>query len=437
MSVHTNTGKSTHPYDTGVGNKDSKSVTNDTQLKSVSHIVKGAGPSRGHTPRAPQTPNQFGKNKGTNSSSSLRSKIIAPALRKRNKSTCMPGPQANRECAKDHRIGFRSILRLNRSKGKESNSNPEEDVRTSPGQVSTEAESQAEETRRESWWSFKRRTSAYNGGRDAMSVPGEMAMSQNEEDGSNSKATINAQRMRNNGTSGCRNGYLLDRMTKKPFENKARYGTTKRGPSTKPEGSANQVQKGDDETEKTEKSGLSPRTNTELTKIPRSSKRRRRSISSSQVHASTAGTNSTPGTTATPKDTGREEWRHRSPSPMIPAQVLRLLLGPGKSPSPKMGTQPDPEDTELGASVSTVMLGRQSRDGHASGRQSTEQKNRAWIPFWGSPRSQAGLSRRDNADGESTCGDVPEPTTENQGQNVWAGQKKGLDRISRRRWRSG
>ncbi|KAI1644593.1 uncharacterized protein F4817DRAFT_367366 [Daldinia loculata] len=408
ISANTKPGKSTHPYDTGV--EDTTAIIRDGgQLTSASRHTERAETSREQTPQAPDL---LRKNKRVNSASSLRNQIFAPTLQRRSQLTCTPESQASFERSNEHRTRFRSILGLTKNKANMSNTSPLEGISTSLGQLSTEPESQVEESRQESWWSFKRRTSAYNGDRDTISGPAEKLMPHNKGDGSNLEEAANTRRVRNSGANGRGSGYIRDKMMKKSSER-----------------NVDQAQIAYGETEKTEKECLSPRTDTELAKtpkIPGQSKRRRRSISSSQVRASTAGTSSTPSNVATHKDVAREEWSHQTPSPMIPTQVLRLLLGPGKSPSPKIGTQLDREDIETRTSASsTAMLGRQSREGRTSGRQSMEQKNRAWIPFWVSSRPQVGLSRRDNADGASRQEDLPEPSTGEQG------------RITRRRWKSG
>ncbi|KAI0849198.1 hypothetical protein F5Y00DRAFT_235895 [Daldinia vernicosa] len=361
----------------------------------------------------PQAPDQSRKNKKVNSASSLRNQTYAPTPQRRSKLTVTPESQASCERSNERRTKFRSILGLTNNKAKTSNTGPSERVSTSLDQLSIEPESQVEESRQESWWSFKRRMGTHDGDRDMISVPAKKLRPHNKEDRSNMEETANARRVRNSGANGRGSGYIRDKMKKKKEESSER--------------NVDQAKKAYGETEKTEKESLSPRTDAELAKIPGPSKRRRRSISSTQVRASTAGTNSTPSNVATHKDIAREEWRHQTPSPMIPTQVLRLLLGPGKSPSPKIGTQLDREDIETRTSVSsTAMLGRQSREGRTSGRQSTEQKNRAWIPFWVSSRPQVGLSRHDNADGAARQEeDLAEPST---------GEQR---RITRRRWKSG
>ncbi|KAI0113505.1 hypothetical protein F4814DRAFT_460570 [Daldinia grandis] len=404
IPANTKPGKSTHPYDTIV--EDTTAIIRDGgQLTPASRHTERAETSREQTPLAPGLSR---KNKKVNSVSSLRNQIFAPTTRRRSKLTGTPESQASCERSNEHRTTFRSILGLAKNKAKTSNTGPLEGISTSLGQLSIEPEPQVEEEgRQESWWSFKKRTSAYNGDRDTISGPAKKLMPHNKEDGSNPEETENGRRVRNSNTNGRGSGYIRNKMIKS-------------------ERNVDQAKKAYGETEKTEKKCLSPRTDAELAKIPGQSKRRRRSISSSQVRASTAGTSSTPSNVATHKDVAREEWMHQTPSPMIPTQVLRLLLGPGKSPSPKIGTQLDQEDIETRTSASsTALLGRQSREGRTSGRQSTEQKNRAWIPFWVSSRLQVGLPRHDNADEASRLEDLPEPSTGEQGK------------ITHRRWKSG
>ncbi|KAI1655981.1 hypothetical protein F4813DRAFT_381813 [Daldinia decipiens] len=390
-SANIKPGKSTHPYDTGV--EDTAAIIRDGgQLTPASRYTERAETLREQTPQAPD---QLRKNKRVNSASSLRNQIFASTPQRRSRLTCTPESRANFKCSKEHRTKFRSILGITKNKAKISNTS----------HLSTELESQVEETRQESWWSFKRRASAYNGDRDTNSGLAEKLMPRNEEGGNNLEELVNTRRVRNSDTNGRGSGYMRHKMMKPSERN---------------------VDQAYGETEKTEKGCLSPRADAELAKIPGPSKRRRKSLSSSQVRASTAGTSSTPSNVATHKYVTREEWRHQTPSPMIPTQVLRLLLGPGKSPSPKIGTQLDREDIETRTSASsTAMLGRQSREGRASGRQSMEQRNRSWIPFWVSSRPQVGLPRHDNADGASRQEDLAEPSTGEQG------------RITRRRWKSG
>ncbi|OTB14651.1 hypothetical protein K445DRAFT_376957 [Daldinia sp. EC12] len=434
MPANTKPGKSTHPYDTGVGNTTATSSRDSRQSTPASHRIRRADISVGQTPQAPD---QLRKNKRVNSVSSIRNKIPTPTPQKIGMVTGTPESRTIHIPSNKHRIKLRGILGLRTDKKDMPNTSSPEGMSTSPGQSSEKSEPQVEETGPEFWRSFKRRTRVFNGDRNTIS--GIAKRLQDEEDEDNQGVASNSH-ARNTGVNARESGYLRDKIMKKSPENTSRYEYKNRELSMRQERSVDRVQKPYIGTEKTEKDGLSPQTNTELAKIPGQSRRHRRSKSSSQAHASTAGTSSTPGNVAAHKDTTREESRHQTPSPMVPTQVLRLLLGPGKSPSPKTGTQQDQEGTEIGTSASMVILGRPSRDDQASDRQSIEQKNRAWVPFWGSPRSprpQAGLSRHDDANEASRQKYIPEPNTGDQGQNVGAGQKRVLGRVSRRRWRSG
>ncbi|KAI1473264.1 uncharacterized protein F4812DRAFT_412157 [Daldinia caldariorum] len=414
MPANAKPGKSTHPYDTGIGNTTATSIRDSRPPTPASHRTKRADNSVGQTPQT--AADQLRKNKRVNSASSIRNKI--------------PSHQPSNE----HGIKFSSILGLRSNRRKLPNTSPSEVASTPPGQLSRKSEPHAEVTRRESWWSLKRRASVYNGSRDTIS--GRAKRLGDEEHGSNLVMTSNS-RTRSTGMNNRESRYLRSKIMKKSAESQGRDEYRNKELGMRHERSVQQVEKAHVGTEKTEKDELSPGTNTELTKIPGQSWRRRRSISSSQAHTSTAGTSSTPGNVATHRDIIHEEWRHQTPSPIVPTQVLRSLLGSRKSPSPKTGTRPDQEDAEIRVSASMELLGQRSQDDRASGRQSIEQKNRVRVPFWGSPRSQAGLSRHDNGNEASRQKNTPEPSTGDQGQNAWAGQRKVLDIVSRRRWRSG
>ncbi|KAI2617333.1 hypothetical protein GGS26DRAFT_576905 [Hypomontagnella submonticulosa] len=163
-------------------------------------------------------------------------------------------------------------------------------------------------------------------------------------------------------------------------------------------------------------------------------KRRRRSESSSHAHPSTTGTTSTPHSAAIHKNHTGENTRYETPSPTIPVQVLRLLLGPGISPPSKATTQLDLRRHEPDMLASTPHLARRSRDSRPSSRPSIDYKNRSWIPFWGTPKPQAEQNKVDEA---STQDNDLEPAQGEHGRSRWTGQKKGSDMRSRRRWRSG
>ncbi|KAL7621788.1 hypothetical protein AAE478_007287 [Parahypoxylon ruwenzoriense] len=109
---------------------------------------------------------------------------------------------------------------------------------------------------------------------------------------------------------------------------------------------------------------------------------RRRSISSSRAHPSTAGTDSPPGNMASTRNFADEDPGTEASSPMPPTQLLRLWLSSGRSPSPREITQLDVRGPRTTTPISTTPVGRPSMESRLSSR------SRAWVEFRAAPRPQ-------------------------------------------------
>ncbi|KAI0120760.1 hypothetical protein F4776DRAFT_665387 [Hypoxylon sp. NC0597] len=374
-------GKSTHPYDTGVSDATVRDVEDTGERKPPSRRTERATSPR---EQESQTSDRLRKTNRLESNPSLpRSGTLGPKPPKNSGSNSTPESQAGSRQRSQNKIRFRSILKLNKIRGKTSNMSPSEDTSISPVQVETGADA-PKTTRKRSWWQFKKQRRTRN--------EQDRGHSSSIAEGGNSLAALDKSRRTWKSIKARRTwGYAEGNFAANACENRTRGGHGKSGRG------ADQRQKVDKRSETTVYDTSPPQTDRGLWKVsgPKLRIRRRKSLSSSKARPSTTGTSSTPGTTTIHRDFVHEDSRE-TPSPMSPTWVLRHLLGSRKTPPSRPATQSDPRGPGISISTSTVALGRRSRDSHTSGRQSTDHKNRVWTPFWGIPRWQPERSQRDN-----------------------------------------
>ncbi|KAI2607887.1 hypothetical protein GGR54DRAFT_394800 [Hypoxylon sp. NC1633] len=407
MADNPKLGKSTHPYDTGVGEMATEENAEDEiHLRVPSHQTERSMSPR---ERTTQIPSQLRETRRIKSAPGFQQDQALPVtIHEGNGSGFSPDSGAKDSPPSQHRIKFGGILSPNRQQVKTPNTSPSEIPSASSTQYSADPNVEVE-IRRRPWWLFKKRNARHRRDR---------AIS-NEEQGDDLAALISLQSTQRN-----TNNRLVGRYSKGSKTKNMRNTGSSRRKSAKGDEKRYQIL-GNKLENVSRRASFSPadRTGEDLTtksgsKQPKGHQKR---LSSSQANPSTTGTNSTPGTTTVHKDFVHEDWRETS-SPITPTQALRLLLGSGRSPPSPLATQLDLGNAEATESASTVHLKRPRRDSRAS-----EHKCRTWISFWGSPRQQSVPLSQGPVDNESRQEDDPESTY----------QKSSKERMLRRRWRSG
>ncbi|KAI0835011.1 hypothetical protein F5Y06DRAFT_277162 [Hypoxylon sp. FL0890] len=403
-------GKSTHPYDTGVG-ETTTSDEDSRQQTPPSRQAERVTSSREQTPR---TSDWLRSSKRVRPSlSRLGERNLAPRSQKNHGLNGTPERRVGEGNRSQPRIKFRSILRLNKNRRRASNTSPSEDNSIPTVHVETEAETPLE-TWTKRWWYLKKRR-----------VRDELSRSSLAEEGDDLAAFEGSRCTWKSIKTHRPDGYPGGKIATNTYDN--RSGNTRR----KSGRGRNQRQKVDMRSEKTASDLSTPQADRVLSKAlgPKLLMRRRKSVSSSQARPSTTGPSSTPATTIH-RDFARE-YSRETPSPI---SVLRLLLSQRKTPPSRPATQSGPRGHR--DRISTSIDG-QSRDSRTPGRQSTGQKHRAWIPFWGPSKPQPEDSLRDNADETSRRRDYLEPAPREPSRSGSANQKWLSERVSRMRWRSG
>ncbi|KAI1451458.1 hypothetical protein F4805DRAFT_451366 [Annulohypoxylon moriforme] len=389
--------------------------------------------------RSTQTPDRLQKSERPKSTPSLfRDKAHGPTTQKRNISNFTPESQIKGDFPTQHKITLRSILGLNKNRGKSSDTNPSETISISPPRASMELDVLTESWRRK-WWESKKKRNIRNYERHKNNTPcliePPLVLDENEEcDG------LAALRKPQGTWKDVKNRHKGRNQKGETTKNALRDGIGRI--STKSERSTRQreeIYRGASKTTRytSPLQQLNRGFDTSGNKIQMD---HRKSISSSQAHPSTIETNSTPGTATVHRDFAQDDWRE-TPSPITPTQVLRFFLSPRRSSLSKTATQLDlSEGPKISVSTCTPPLGRQSRESHGSGRPSAEHRNRTWIPFRVSPRPQPGHSFHDNGEkssrGEGQGGHL-EPIATEPVPSKSPTLKKSWGRILRKRWRSG
>lgn len=419
MTANTKPGKSTHPYDTEMGQVvNTRAEDNNDQSRPLQQAT---------APRdqAMNTPTQPQKVKKVSSSPSLVSHT--PSNRERNKEDYTPESQTEDSHSSRPRIKFRNMLGANKHHKGSSNTNPSGTTSTSPPQPPTEVETMPE-TQQRSWWLFKKQRTESKDSRHGLSSSEKTATVSGEEDADVLTALYKPVRIWKTARQRRQSKYVKGRVTKNTQSSKA--GSVSRrmvkgaavrqeAPFLKTKQKANDISRQTHRTVMT--SSKRPR--------PMLQRQYRRSLSTSRTQLSTTGTSSTPGNGTANKEMARDDWRE-TPSPIIQNRALRVFLGARGSPRIKSATQPELRGIEATTSASTLHLERQSRDSRAF-----EPKSRVWIPFWGSPKPQTEELLGDDGDKSPKPGDTSEAgrlKVPAEGETT-----KQKDKATRKGWRSG
>ncbi|KAI1760103.1 hypothetical protein GGR53DRAFT_103727 [Hypoxylon sp. FL1150] len=386
-------GKSTHPYDTGVGENTGKEATQESVVKSSAIRTRPKRSTEQPRETALRTHDKLlDVPTGRLAPGSSQDGTPSTAPPEEKELTCSPAPPTESNILGRHMIGFRSMLGAYKNQKTLSNTTPSIATSASPNQPS------AATGGHKSWWYFnKQRSASDTYGITKPLIP-------NEE-----------------------HDLILKKLqrTRKPVQN-PRYGAKKPHKNEKFQESIEGQQPAREQWEEAER--LSPRqptcnVNHEASKAlgPKQQKWYRWSPSSSQARPSTDRTRATP---ATQKDFVREDSRTETP-PITTAQALRSLIGSGRSPTSKAATPMDLTSPRPATSTSALLVRQPSRESHIS----TDHRNRNWIPFWPSPRPPSEGSHCRDVDGRLSI----EPE---QGKEL-ANRKGCLGRVSRKGWRSG
>lgn len=400
-------GKSTHPYDTGVGDNTGKPIEETTEEGIAKSSAIRSTPKRSmqmerpttKQESTPRTLNRFldaPPNKPAPGSS--RDGTPSTTSQERNELKYCPEPHTESSILGWHKIAFRSMLGSNKNQRTLSNTTPSTATSASPNQPSTTS------YEHRSWWPFKKQKSS----NDRYSVTEPLMINEEEDDLAMSSRPHRTHRSLQNRNGG---SHPKNRAAKKSHKNgKSGEGVEKEQQTTSKQW------------EKTER--LIPqqpnRVSHEASKNlgPKQQKWYRRSPSSSQARPSTDRTRATP---ATQRDSASEHSRTETP-PIWTTQALRLCMGTGRSPSSKAATQMELASPGTATSTSTLLIKRPSRES----RTSADHRNRNWIPFWPSPKPPFEHSQCRGVDEQQL------PIEPDQGD-----PKGCLGRVSRKGWRSG
>ncbi|KAI1446490.1 hypothetical protein F5Y02DRAFT_425552 [Annulohypoxylon stygium] len=426
-------GRSTHPYDTGVGETSATSVGDSIPPRTSSKNAQRTAKPRG---QPAQTPDGLRKSKRHKSTPSLRDSARGHTPQKRDQSNFTPESQIKSDSPSQLKIAFRNILRLDKKNWcNNSDAGLSETASIIPIQAPIEPDVPTESRRRQIW-KPKKQDSVPDYERDQRGKPGvAKASSAPDDNGEDDDLLVIGK---------SQNGWKRLKSRQAGKYQKGETGRTDTPLNTTGRGTGRKDQTYQGTPKTTNYATPSQPDRDSLKKSGRKFQMgRRQSVSSSAAHPSTIGTSSTPGTATAHRDFAQEGWRD-TPSPTTPNQILRFLFGPRRTPPSRTTASLDlPEAPKISVSASTPLAGRQSRESRVSGRPSIESKNRFWIPFRLSPRSQLDPSPHDNDEKSSkkegqgkqllepTAGE-PEPVP-SRPPNV----KKPWDKILRKRWRSG
>ncbi|KAI1772161.1 hypothetical protein F4818DRAFT_426493 [Hypoxylon cercidicola] len=393
VAANTKPGQSTHPYDTGAGEntgRPTREITEENIARNSAIPPRPKGSSR-QTDRvtAPRetTLRTLERFRDTPTDkpgpSSPQDSTPITTSREGNESKQIPKPRTETVIPSRRRIGFRSMLGPNKRQGETSNTNPSTATSISPNQLSIAVSGHR------SWWPFRRHRSTHDrrGGHDFT----ERDSMLNEED-----LTI-PHRTRNNRS---RSGHAGNRIAKSVYKNGIEDIRTKYEKGIRHK---LRICKQSEKIER--RTPQQPGRASQETSKPwglKQQRQNRRSLSSSQVRPSIDRTSAMPVNVPIHRD-----LRTETP-PKTPTQALRLWIGPGRWPSSKAGTQVDLANPGTVTSTSTVLIRRPSRES----RISTEHRNKAWIPFWPSPKPQPESARH----GLATKYQDREQTTQNRYQ---------------------
>ncbi|KAI1092023.1 hypothetical protein F5B19DRAFT_502659 [Rostrohypoxylon terebratum] len=417
-------GRSTHPYDTGVGETSATTVgdiNNSIRPRTSSkHAERIAKPRR----QSAHTPDGLRKSDRLKSTPSPRDSARGHTPQKRDHSNLTPESQTKGDSPTQLKIAFRNILRLDKKNWcNNSNTDLSETASIIPLQTPAKLNVPMKDRRRRIW-KTKKQESIPGDERDQHGCPeSAWRRTKSSQTGTYQKGET------------CRTNAPIDSTGKIPI--KLRRGTKQ----------TDQTYQG---IPKTTNASPSQPDRDSLKKLGRKLQiGHRKSVSSSQAHQSTIGTSSTPGAATAQWEFAQESWSN-TPSPTTLNQVLRFLFGPRRTPPSRTATSLDlPERPKISVSASSPVPGRLSRGSRAEGRPSVESRNKGWIPFRISPRSQLGPLARDgdNEDEDDDGGEdsgreergrqVLESTVREPTPGRLSSVKKPWDRILRKRWRSG
>ncbi|KAI1211141.1 uncharacterized protein F4807DRAFT_466488 [Annulohypoxylon truncatum] len=432
-------GKSTHPYDTGVGETTTVTAEDSIPPRTSSRYTERIATLKGQSARTPDHLRKVDKIKST--PSLFRDRAHGHTPQKRDDTNPSPESHDKGGFPSQRRITFRSISGLDRkNRSKISHTNPSETISTSPPQTPTGLDTPTE-NRRARWWKVKKQRSVHEYERDQDITSGLIeappVLDEDEDEiGDDLAAMVRPRCTRKNVKPRHGSKYHKGEVTKKvPSGDMRRILKNSRGGSRQQE----EIHQGASKAAHYYPSSQPDRDSLK-TSGPGIQRGHRKSVSSSQAHPSTTGTSSTPGTTTVHRDFAQDDWRE-TPSPMTPNQILRFLFGPRKTPLSGTVTQSElPEEPKISVSTSTPPLRRQSRESRTSGRPSTESKNKTWFPFRITPRPQLDASPQDSGEKSSRGGGQGEHLEPMAGEPVPSRSpnlKKPWDRILRKRWRSG
>ncbi|KAI0887700.1 uncharacterized protein GGS22DRAFT_197695 [Annulohypoxylon maeteangense] len=402
-------GKSTHPYDTGVGETVAIAVENNIRPRISSRRMEQATVRRDSLAQTTDRPPKSKRVKSTPSLFRDRTHGLTP--RKRNGSNFTPESRNKGDSSPQHGITLRNILGLNKNRGNASDTNASETTSVSPPQASTESGTLIK-SRRRKWWNINKQRSIRDFKRHQDITPGfiepSSALDEDEEDDD-----LAALRKPQNTWKDVRIRHASRCQKKEIYQ-----GTPKT----------------------TNYAYLSQPDRDSKTLEYKLHIGHRKSMSSSQARPSTTGTSSTPGTTTARRDFAQDDWRE-TPSPMTTNGILRFFLGPRRTPPSTTATHLDlPQGPKISVSISTPPPGLQSRESRGSCRPSAENKSRTWIPFRASPRPQPNSSLHESGQKSSRVRGQEERLEPIVGEPVPSRSpnlKKSWDRILRKRWRSG
>ncbi|KAI0382320.1 hypothetical protein F5Y04DRAFT_253495 [Hypomontagnella monticulosa] len=419
-ATNTKPGKSTHPYDTGVGHTTTTGAEEGRVPTATSHRTEPNITPKVHEP---QTLDQLRKTKKKEPSPIIEQNKPHASTQKENESNWTLDSRIGDSSRSRHKFKFRSMLGLNKNQRKVPNTSSSElaSVLTPARRLSVEDHSAHTRIR---WRSFRRQRSMRDNARTNRTLESEEESSMLHNEGEDFLSALKPRDFSKR--------YRASQYSR-AISPKNEDGMKIRGTDGNPESSTETKQHAHKGPEKTGKS-LQPSGGSSSASGPTFPRRHRRSPSSSRARPSTTGTTSTPRSAGLYTDATHEGSRHETPSPLIPTQVLRLLLGPGRTPPSKAITQLDLRRHEPEMSASTLHLAPPSRDSHPSGRPSADHKNRPWVPFWGTPKQQPEQS---NVGEALTQDDDREPSPREQARSRGRSQKKRIDLRSRKKWRSG
>ncbi|KAI0168916.1 hypothetical protein GGR52DRAFT_552824 [Hypoxylon sp. FL1284] len=415
-AANTRPGESTHPYDTGVGETSERSSDETSEERATKESAKRARlkmPScqreqapipQKLTPRAPDNGPIYSQNSSTPSISTQDGNELT-RVRRRSAEIVSPSRR---------RIELRNMLRRTKHQEKATSTSPSTVTSTSPDQPPTAAFGSR-------WWLIRK----------PKSTSDRLAQKGPAKEGKYPSTPVELQQAEPNVRNRSKSGHPTDEATKSTRKSRSKKGWKKHGRAV---GQKPRTLKRSEKT--AHGTPKKPREASQETSrsTPKYPKRHHRRLLSSHAQPSTERISYTPVNAMVPRDLVRDDLRIETP-PMTPTQALRIWMGSRIWHSPKVGTQTDLLSPGAVTSTSTLIR-RPSRES----RVSTEQRNRAWIPFWPSPKPQSELPQdRDVDEGPGERADHLSPLAMEMEteRSEPATQKRTLDRVSRKGWRSG